>query len=30
LEDDDEFGHALAAYYRVKTHTVYLPLVRRG
>ena len=28
LEDDDEFGHALAAYYRVKTHTVYLPLVQ--
>jgi hypothetical protein len=27
LEADDEFGHTLAAYYRVRTHTVFLPLV---
>ncbi len=29
-EDNDKFGHVLAAYYRMKTHTVYLPFVLRG
>ncbi|MBN1814519.1 MAG: FG-GAP repeat protein [Anaerolineae bacterium] len=30
LGNDDEFGRTLAAYYRLKTHAVYLPLVQRN
>ena len=29
VESDDEFGHALAAYYRVTTYRIFLPIVQR-